>query len=32
MRKSRLSLYKQSRLIEHFVAETTARIAAGLCG
>ena len=28
MRKSRLSWYKQERLIEHFVAGTTARIAA----
>ena len=32
MRKSRLSLYKQDRLIEHFVAGTTARCAASLCG
>ena len=32
MRKSRLSLYKQDRLIEHFVAGTTARTAASLCG
>ena len=32
MRKSRLSLYKQSRLTEHIVAETTARTAASLCG
>ena len=32
MRRSRLSLYKQSRLIERFVAEPTARIAASLCG
>ena len=31
-RKSRLSSYKQSRLIEHFVAGTTARTAASLCG
>ena len=28
MRKSRLSHYKQNRLIEHFVAGTTARMAA----
>ncbi len=32
MRKSRLSRYKQDRLIEHFVAGTTARTAASLCG
>lgn len=32
MRKSRLSRYKQNRLIEHFVAGTTARTAASLCG
>jgi len=32
MRKSRLSQYKQKRLIEHFVAGTTARCAARLCG
>ncbi|MBC6427686.1 MAG: IS1595 family transposase [Cellvibrionales bacterium] len=32
MRKSRLSWYKQSRLIEHFVAGTTARTASKLCG
>ena len=32
VRKSRLSWYKQSRLIEHFVAGTTARAAASLCG
>jgi transposase len=32
MRKSRLSQYKQGRLIEHFVAGTTARCAASLCG
>jgi len=32
MRKSRLSSYKQGRLIEHFVAGTTARTAASLCG
>ena len=31
MRKSRLSKYKQGRLIEHFVAGTTARTAASLC-
>ena len=29
MRKSRLSLHKQDRLIEHFVTGTTARCAAG---
>jgi len=32
MRKSRLSRYKQDHLIEHFVAGTTARTAAVLCG
>jgi transposase len=32
MRKSRLSKSKQDRLIEHFVAVTTARCAAGLVG
>ena len=32
VRKSRLSWYKQSRLIEHFVAGTTARTASKLCG
>ncbi len=32
MRKSRLSQYKQRRLAEHFVAGTTARCAANLCG
>jgi transposase len=32
MRKSRLSLYKQDRLLEHFVTGTTARTAASLCG
>jgi len=32
MRKSRLSFYKQDRLLEHFVAGTTARTAASLCG
>lgn len=32
MRKSRLSNYKQDRLIEHFVADTTARCAASLAG
>jgi transposase-like protein len=32
MRKSRLSQHKQGRLIEHFVARTTARTAARLCG
>ena len=32
MRKSRLSHYKQARLVEHFVAGTTARTAASLCG
>ncbi len=32
MRKSRLSKYKQSRLIELFVAGTTARVAASLVG
>ncbi len=32
MRKSRLSQYKQRRLVEHFVAGTTARCAAHLCG
>ena len=32
MRKSCLSHYKQARLVEHFVAGTTARTAASLCG
>jgi transposase len=32
MRKSRLSRYKQDRLIEHFVAGTTARTSSSLCG
>ena len=32
MRKRRLSHYKQGRLVEHFVAGTTARTAASLCG
>ena len=32
MRKSRLSQHKQGRLIENFVAGTTARTAASLCG
>ena len=32
MRKSRLSKFKQDHLIEHFVAGTTARTAASLCG
>ena len=32
MRKSRLSCYKQERLIEHFVAGTTARNAAIIIG
>jgi transposase len=32
MRKRRLSVYKQDRLIEHFVAGTTARCAAALVG
>ena len=32
MRKSRLSQHKQGRLIEHFVAGTTAPTAARLCG
>ena len=32
MRKSRLSRFKQSHLVEHFVAGTTARTAASLCG
>ena len=32
MRKSRLSQYKQGRLVEHSVAGTTARTAASLCG
>ena len=31
MRKSRLSHYKQDRLIEHFVSGSTARTAASLC-
>ena len=32
MRKSRLSQSKQAKLIEHFVAGTTARCAASLVG
>ena len=32
MKKSCLSQHKQGRLIEHFVAGTTARTAARLCG
>ena len=32
MRKCRLSKYKQGRLVEHFIALTTARTAASLCG
>ena len=32
MRKSRLSQSKQDKLIEHFVADTTARCAASLNG
>jgi transposase len=32
MRKSRLSVYKQDRLIEHFVSGSTARTAASLVG
>ena len=32
MRKSRLSVYKQDRLIEHFVSGLTARTAASLVG
>ena len=32
MRNSRLSRFKQGRLVEHFVAGTTARTAASLCG
>lgn len=32
MRKSRLSHYKQDRLIEHFVSGSTALTAARLCG
>ncbi len=32
MRKSRLSKFKQDHLMEHFVAGTTARTAARLCG
>ena len=32
MRKSRLSKFKQDHLIEHFVAGTTARTSANLCG
>ena len=32
MRKSRLSIYKQDRLIEHFVSGSTARTAAALVG
>ena len=32
MPKSRLSHYKQNRLLKHFVAGTTARTSASLCG
>ncbi len=32
IRKSRLSRHKQNRLVEHFVAGTTARCAASLVG
>ena len=32
MRKSRLSCYKQDRLIEHFISGSTALTAASLCG
>ena len=32
MRKSRLNQHKKGRLIEHFIAGTTARTAASLCG
>ena len=32
MRKSRLSVYKQGRLVEHFVSGSTARTAAALVG
>jgi hypothetical protein len=32
MRKSRRSIYKQDRLLEHFVAGTSARTAASFCG
>ncbi|MBM3535261.1 MAG: IS1595 family transposase, partial [Alphaproteobacteria bacterium] len=32
MRRSRLGVSKQDRLIEHFVAGTTARTASSLCG
>ena len=32
MRESRLSQHKQGRRIEHFVAGTTARTSASLCG
>ncbi len=32
MRKSRLSCYKQERLIEHFISDSTARCAAELIG
>jgi len=32
MRKSRLSPYKQDRLMEHFVSGSTARTTASLCG
>ena len=32
MRKSRLSVYKQDRLVEHFVSGSTARTAATLVG
>ena len=32
MRKSHLSIYKQDRLIEHFVSGSTAATAGNLCG
>jgi hypothetical protein len=32
MRKSRLSDYKQDRMIEHFISRSTALTAASLCG
>ena len=32
MRKSRIGVYKQDRLIEHFVSGSTARTAAALVG
>ena len=32
MKRSKLSIYKQHKLIEHFVSGSTARVAGSLCG